>query len=225
MLDLYHNRRFALRHSNYRWICRFDSDFVAYTDGENNILKLRKLLLNLPGGIIPKVILLKYISVDGDFWHFRTHGIISNRKRPIIDGPRMSIYEYFPFCTFFRFKRREFFTFQIFMKKIFIKTIHIMHCSVKSGINHFLRSERTNWRELGDFKKYPNLLSYIKDIIEEKYNTSNLKEAIDIFLKKEIYKEDKYIRYDPEKFMSYPSLIKEEMKKKEVFKIDKFLDK
>lgn len=69
--DLYHNRQFALKQSKYRWICRFDSDFVAYTDGKNNILTLRKFLVDLPRGLIPKGIGLLKVNIDGDFWHSR----------------------------------------------------------------------------------------------------------------------------------------------------------
>jgi glycosyltransferase involved in cell wall biosynthesis len=220
--DLYHNRQFSLRQSQYRWICRFDSDFVAYTNGEYNILELRKLLLKMPKGLIPKVIALPHVKLGGDFWHVKIYDHMLNKKVSVIRKPMMRVYEYFPFFTFSRFGRREYGAFQIFMKKFVINKIHFMHCTIKSDLSHFLRSERSNWREYGNFKKYPNLLSYIKDIMKEKYNTTSIKEAYKIFLKNEIYNKNHYIEYDPDKYLPYPSLITEEMKKENVFKIAKY---
>ena len=218
--DLNHNRQFALKQSQYRWICRFDSDFVAYTNGKNNILKLRKKLLNMPRSIIPKVIGLNYVNIGGDFWHTQVRYF--NTKINVIEGPRLSIYEYFPLFTFFRFGRREYGSFQFFMNNIIVKPIFFMHCMIKSKVNLFLRSERTNWREFGKFRKYPTLFSYIKNRMEEKYHTTNIKNAIEIFLKEEIYKREYYIEYDPKKYLPYPSLIAKEMEKENVFRISKF---
>lgn len=223
LAELFSNRQFCLNQTKYRWICRFDSDYVAYTEGANSILKLRKYLLNLPRGIVPKVISLYHINIGGDFWHIRTHDFVTGGKNELIKGPEKRIYEYFPFFTFARFGRREYGAYQSFMKNIEIKTIHLMHCTIKSNLNYFLRSERSNWREVGNYKKYPTLISYIKAIIKEKYNTTSIKEAFEIFLKNEIYKKEFYIKYDPEKYLPYPRLISEEMKRNDLFKIDKFL--
>ncbi len=219
--DLYQNRNFALKQSRYRWICRFDSDFVAYTQGKNNILKLRNLLLNLPRGIIPKSISLFYINLGGDFWHSRIRDFLKHELK-ILAGPRISIYEYFPYLTFTRFGRREYATFQSYMNNITYKTVFWMHCDIKTGLNYFLRSERTNWRALGNYKKYPTLLSYIKSIIKEKYNTNNIKKALQIYLKNIHFDKNDYIKYDPKKYLLYPSLIQEEMKKKDVFRMKYF---
>lgn len=224
LIDLHQNRQFALRRSKYRWICRFDSDFVAYTDGYNNIHELREYLLKLPRRIIPKAIKLHFVNIGGDFWHVMKYYFEPKYKLKVFFGPRMSIYEYFPFLTFSRFERREYGTFQNLMNSIEIKTIHIMHCMVKSKLNSFLRSERTNWRYKGDYKKYPTLISYIKDVIIEKYNTNSVKEAIKRYSKEFMFNKDIYIKYNPEKYLPYPTLIKEEMKKKDVFRINKYSD-
>lgn len=219
--DLYQNRQFALKKSQYRWICRFDSDYVAYTSGKNNILKLRKLLLRTPQKLIPKAFLLSRVNVDGDFWHVRTLDIFLN-KCDVISKPEIRIYEYFPFFVFSRFGRREYVAFQNLFNKFKLKTVFWMHSNIKSGLNYFLRSERTNWRKIGNYKKYPTLISYIKDIIKEKYHTNNFQEAKRKYLKTIIYNPEYYIGYDEDKFLPYPSLIKEEMEKKNVFKLDNF---
>lgn len=220
--ELFENRQYALRKSNYRWICRFDSDYVAYTDGKNNILKLRRFLLNLPRGFRPKVISLSHINIGGDFWHIRIRDFVVKKKNEIYKGPEKRIYEYFPFFTFSRFGRREYGSFQIFMKNIVIKTIYFMHCTIKSDLFYFLRSERSNWREVGNYRKFPTLISYIKSIIKEKYNTTNIKDAFQKFLKNEIYNKNNYIKYDPNKLLPYPKLISKEMEREDIFRINEF---
>lgn len=219
--DLYHNRQFALKQSKFRWICRFDSDFVAYTDGENNILKLRNFLLKMPRGIIPKAISFYYLNIGIDFWHIRLYDFSIKNKIKVIAGPRMSIYEYFPFFTFGRFKGREYGTFQPFLNNIILNRVFYFHCIIKSDLDFFLRSERSNWRKTNNFKKYPTLVSYIKDIIQEKYQTSNVKKALETFSVRVIYNKKFYKKYDPEKYLPYPSLIKERMKEKDVYRISK----
>jgi len=212
--DLYQNRNFALKQSKYRWICRFDSDYVAYTSGKYNIKKLRNFLLCIPREIIPKIIYLYRINIAGDFYHSRKRDFVGNNNNfSILMGPEPRIYEYFPFFAFGRFGRREYGVFQNILRKIVYKRIHLMHCDIKSPLNFFLRSERTNWREVGNYKKYPTLLSYMKAIIYEKYSTKNFREALEIFAKKEILNEKNYIEYDPEKYQPYPKLIKDEIKK------------
>lgn len=219
--DLYHNRQFALSKSNYRWICRFDSDYIAYTTGRNNILKLRKTLLSLPRKLIPKSISLNKINIDGDFWHTRKDKF--SKKGNVIRGPEIRIYEFFPFFTFAKFGRREYGGFQNFMKNIILDDIFYMHASIKSDLNLFMREERTNWRQQGNFRKYPTLLSYIKQVIKKKYKTMDMKEALKKFLENKIYSKNNYIKYDPDKYLPYPEIIKEEMKKKEVYRINKYL--
>ena len=201
----------------------FYSDFVAYTDGKNNILQLRNIILDFPRRFIPKSISFKYINIGGDFWHIRIYDYVLKKKFEVYGGPRVSIYEYFPFLTFHRFRRREYGSFQLFLNKVILNEVYLMHCVIKPDFSYFLRSERSNWRETGNYIKYPTLISYIKDIIKEKYNTANFKKAMKIFLKNEVYNKEYYIKYDPNKYLPYPTLILEEMKKDNVFKINNLI--
>ncbi len=222
MPDLYQNRQFALMLSKYRWVCRFDSDFVAYTEGSNNIRNLRNYLLKLPRSFIPKAIGLKYINIGIDFWHSPI--TYFNEEIKILGGPRLSIYEYFPLFTFTRFGRREYGSFDMLMNKIFINTVFFMHCIIKSELNLFLRAERTNWRANGDFKQFPTLISYLKETMKKKYKTESLKKALKLFLKNEIYNINNYRKYDPKQYLDYPELIKKEMKKENIFKLENLLN-
>jgi hypothetical protein len=64
--------------------------------------------------------------------------------------------------------------------------VYIAHYELKSDIDFFLRSERTNWREQGDFSVYNNLYSYIAD----KYSLSTQDELdflAENYVRREIY--------------------------------------
>ncbi|MBV7338396.1 hypothetical protein KFU94_61250 [Chloroflexi bacterium TSY] len=92
-----------------------------------------------------------------------------------------------------------------------------MHCNLKSSQNYLYRSERTNWRELGDFTQYPTLESYVRVVIPEKYGTEDLDEAAQIFLREHIYP---FVQqYDPEKFYPYPKLVIEQIERNPIYQI------
>ena len=44
--DLYENRQYAFERSRYSWIMRIDSDYIAYTNGPNNIMNFREIIIN-----------------------------------------------------------------------------------------------------------------------------------------------------------------------------------
>jgi hypothetical protein len=84
-------------------------------------------------------------------------------------------------------------------------------------MNYFFRSERTNWREFGDFKRFGTLRSYIESIIEEKYGTSDLAEAASIYMQRHVLP---YLEpYDPKKYYPYPALVAEQMQKNPIYRI------
>lgn len=79
----------------------------------------------------------------------------------------------------------------------------------------FFRSERTNWRELGDYDTYPTLRDYIHSIIPEKYGTSDIEEACNTYLVKTIL--PNIIQYDEAKYYPYPEMIRNTMAMSETF--------
>ena len=152
-----------------------------------------------------------YFTSDQHFYHTKIYSSISKKRCKIIRGPYHKIYEYFPLFTFQRFKTVEVGTFRILLKKIALEKIFYMHCTIKSNLYLFLRSERVYWRTICDYKKYPTLESYIMDIIEEKYGTCDFNEACDIFMKT-IEDNDIYMLYNPSEYLPYPKSIREYMK-------------
>ena len=225
LADLYQNRQFAFEQSSHEWIFRADSDFVAYTDGENDIMHFREYLLKRKRQLRPETIAVPMVNVTGDFWHtgvpVRPGGYDAERMEVHVAEaavpPGVRFYRHFPFFKFLRHGRREVVRFWRLMKRIYWPAPLWMHCNIKSDMNHFFRSERTNWRKSGDFKCFPTLRSYIESIIEEKYGTGDFTEAASIYMQRHILP---YLEpYDPEKYYPYPALVAEQMKKNPIYKI------
>jgi glycosyltransferase involved in cell wall biosynthesis len=225
--DLHHNRQYAFQRSSYRWVVRADADFVAYTEGEYDIKIFREYLLSLKRSILPKVFSVPLPNVTCDFWHTGIEkppeGLGPNDPgryvTPPVTRPTLRIYEVFPGFKFKRLGRWEGVVFQRFLHLIRIELDKPlwMHCTLKTERGYLFRSERTNWRELGDFKKFPTLESYVLNIIQEKYNTSDIDEAAEIFMHFNVY--PFLTKYDPNKYYPYPNLVKKLMTHNMVYKI------
>lgn len=223
--DLYHNRQFALERSQYDWIFRADADYVAYTDGEYDIRRIREEMLKRPRSLRPEAFSLTLANLAGDFWHtgkpMKPGGQQANQDRWYLQGPvftgNLRIYRWYPGMKFQRRGRWEGVRFQPLIRRFDHPRLVCMHVNLKSDLNFFFRSERTNWRQLGDFKRYPTLQSYIEDIIFEKYGTRDVNEAAAIYMQKHLL--PYLMPYDPEKYYPYPPLIEKQMRANPYFKI------
>ena len=94
-----------------------------------------------------------------------------------------------------------------------------MHCTLKSDMSHLLRSERTNWRQLGDFDRYPTLESYVMAVVSDKYGTQDIKEAAQLYVSRHWLPH--LVPYDPDRYYPYPALVLEQMRRNPVFRIVK----
>ena len=225
---LYENRQFALERSKYQWICRFDSDYIAYTSGNYDVRELREIMLNTRPGFPPKVFGVMRVNVTGDFWHTGvSYDKVPKDERPYIfeqlSGPEIRIYQYFPGLRFVRRNRREGIAFEKLLtysnlpSRIDLKKPYWMHCMIKSDMNYFFRSERPNWRATGDFDRYPTLESYMMDIILEKYGTTSIEEACHLFMHNRFYPLLK--PYDDSCY-PYPKIVHEQMKQTPMYFIE-----
>ncbi len=213
--DLYHNRQYALEQSNYDWIARMDGDYIAHTNGEHDIKKLREIILNTKKSIRPIAFGTTQVNLVYDYFHT---GVQKERRRegegkyvpPPVTSYPARIVQYFPGMKFKRLGRWEGVRFQKYLKKIQLKKPYWFHCEFKSDMDYFYRSERTNWREMGDYEKYPTLDSYLKDVIKDKYGTDDINEACKLYMEKEFY--PFLEKYDPERYYAYPKLIKNQFK-------------
>lgn len=229
LIDLYQVRQLALSKSKYRWIVRGDADFVAYTDGEYDIQNFRKRLTAEKKSIIPKVYGAPLPNLICDFWHT---GIERSANKldsdepgryvpPPITAPNPRIYEYFPGFRFKRVGRWEATSFNRFLRFFRIKLPFPlwMHCNIKSNLDYLYRSERTNWRELGDLQTYPTLEVYLKNKVFEKFATHDLDEAAEKYMQENIY--PFITRYSPDDYYPYPSLVVTQMNTTPIYRVVK----
>ncbi len=225
--DLYQNRQYALSKSSYTWVVRADADFVAYTHSEYAIHHFRNFLLRQKNIWRPLSFGAPLPNLMADFWHTgKERSSIQLGPHdpgryvpPPITGPTLRVYRVFPGFRFMRLGRWEGTSFNRLLRwrrKELDKPLW-MHCNIKSDRNYLFRSERTNWRQLGDFKRYPTLESFVQASIKQKYQTVDIDEAAEIYLQNYVY--PFLQRYDPQKFYPYPRLVKDQMDKNCIYKI------
>ncbi|MFH1425971.1 MAG: glycosyltransferase [Candidatus Kerfeldbacteria bacterium] len=209
------NRQFAYEHSSYQWVVRCDADFIAYTDGQYSIKALRDELLSKRHSIWPEGYYIPQVNVVGDFWHtgtLRDGGTFTTIGRHMI-----RIYKAFPFFRFIRRGRWEGVRFQKLINKREWGSPVWMHCSLKSDMNFFLRSERSNWREHSDFSTYPTVESYVISRMNSKYDTTDFSEASQRYMQETVF--PLLALYDPKEYFPYPKLVEEQMRLNPIYKI------
>jgi glycosyltransferase involved in cell wall biosynthesis len=225
--DLYHNRQYAYERSSYQWIVRADGDFVAYTDGHYDIRRCREYLLARPRRYWPAAISVPLCNVSGDFWHTgmppRPGGLNPSGQRayipPAMTGHRLRVYRYVPGFRFVRRGRWEGVRYQRLYELCAVRWDRPlwMHVNLKSDRSHLFRSERTNWREFGDFERFPTLGSYIESVVEQKYGTRELDEAARRYMSQQVL--PYLVPYDPVKNPPYPRLAREQMERNPIYRI------
>jgi glycosyltransferase involved in cell wall biosynthesis len=225
--DLHHNRQFAFERSHYRWVVRADTDFVAYTSGDLDIRHFREHLLGLGRSLLPRVYGAPLPNLNCDFWHTGLEKLVhkpgvdapGRYVAPPLTAPNPRIYEVFPGFKFQRLGRWEGTSFNRvvrFLRQVWPQPFW-MHCNLKSDRVYLFRSERTNWRELGDFQHYPTLESFVRVKIQEKYHTNNLDQAAEQFMQTHVYP---FLQpYDPDKLFPYPELVLSQMERNPVYKL------
>jgi glycosyltransferase involved in cell wall biosynthesis len=215
--DLYHNREFALSKAKYRWVMRGDADYVAYTDedGKYSIRNLRNRILQTKT-IFPTSFFLEQINI---YYKINMTGISKSKKQKQEDGkleghfvpetlagfmPR--VYLNTPLLKFIRHGRTEGAKFDSLYRQIFIEQPYWFHVTLKEDKDLFYRSERTNWRQLGNYETFPYLEDYINNyVLKEKYKCT-LTEAIDRYIKCDVLP---YLKeYESNSYYPFPKIIK-----------------
>ena len=209
--DLYENRQYAYERSRFNWIVRFDSDYIAHTSGVYCISKLRNKILNTKRAIRPKAFGITLVNLFPDFWHTgleieKRDGNPNIHVPPPIGKLPARIIQCFPGMKFVRLGRWEGVRWQSRLAHESIDIPYLFHCNFKSKLNYLIRSERTNWRELGDFLKYPTKESYVLDVIRYKFGVSDLLIAADIHWNRNV---EPYLqKYDANQYFDYPEILK-----------------
>ena len=187
----------ALSLTSYRWILRWDSDFIAYTSSKRNIKFLREYLLNLN----PKKHYLIFpltFSFAGDLSHVKT-GKETNSEgyihtwHPKLKYKKKGKFESLQFPFFYKIKR--------------LKEIYFVHIGSAKPIKKLLyRFFWLFW--LKERRKYFKIDDYIAHISHEKWNDLS-PEKIAIAKYRELILPIR--KYDINEFGEYPQIMKEEV--------------
>ncbi len=149
----------ALNLTSYRWIFRWDSDFIAYTSGERNIKLLREYLLNLNPRKHYLIFPLTF-SFAGDLFHVKI-GSETNSEGYIhtwhsqLKYVKKGKFESLQIPFFFKIKR--------------LKDIYFVHIGSAKSIKKLLyRFFWLFWQK--ELDKYERIDDYIAQVSKKKWN-------------------------------------------------------
>lgn len=190
----------ALAMTSYKWIVRWDADFIAYTSGERNVVRLREYLLSLN----PNNFYLIYpllINFSYDLSHVHKNHILHSEGyihtfHPNAKYKKRGVFEVLHVPMFFSVKR--------------IFNIHFVHTGTSKCIEKLLfRYYWLIWIRDSGMKESNGIIEYIRKTAKEMWGTVNLSEII-----REIFNEQRpFLRkYEIHEFGDYPELLQSELK-------------
>jgi glycosyltransferase involved in cell wall biosynthesis len=213
IVDLYQNRQLALENSSYRWVMRCDADYVAYSDedGNRSIRCLRSRILSI-NCIWPTAIYFTRVSLamgwDSMYERDQDKGA-SLKYLPAIEGFgkfEARIYSRSRFLKFCRLGRWEGVPHIKWYRKIKINDVYWFEVTIRSAQALLYRTARTDWRELGDYVRFPTLRDFIRDFyLSRTYPGKSEEEAANEY-KKDIMSRIK--PYDESRYPPLPQRIK-----------------
>ncbi|MDA7675845.1 glycosyltransferase [Akkermansiaceae bacterium] len=210
--DLYENRQFALEKSNYNWVVRIDSDYIAYTSGASSILELRQLILSQSEGVCPLRMGISQVNLYGDLLHCgKSLDQRTGNANPFIFPPVQTlparIIEWYPMMRFQRNRGVEGVRWQKWLRSFQLAIPYWFHCTLVNDKQLFIRSQRTPWRAHGDFSRYPALDHWIDDHLIRVGKT--LEQAAAEYCQRYVtpHLED----YDEAAYYPYPDALRDEL--------------
>lgn len=210
--DLYENRQYAFERSRFQWIARFDSDYVAHTDGETDVRNLRSIILQTRRGLRPWAFGIRQTNLVHDFHYtgpprFDRDSSLRYHVPPPTNDLKARIIQWFPGMRFQRLGRWEGVRWQRYLAHRQLEESYWFHCSFKSSLDNLRRFERTNWREHGDFDRYPTLTDYLLEKVRSRFGTTNLAKAAGRHFEECI--KPHLAPFDESKYGPYPALIRD----------------
>lgn len=179
--DLSEARQVGYAASKYNWLIRADGDFICYTelDGKFSPHIFKKRLLNTK----IKYPTVYYVPQLNVFHDFNMVGDGSYAFLPFDEPLMPRIYSRSMFLKFERLGRNEGVPYIFFYRKKYLHTPLWLHATIKNPVEVRLsHSWRRDWRELGNYEKYPTLMDYVKAVkLPECYPGLSLNQASEKF--------------------------------------------
>lgn len=185
----------ALKLTSFRWIFRWDADFIAYTSGKKDIANLRNFLLSLN----QKNFYLIYpltLSFSGDLFHVKRNYELHSENY---------IHTFHPSLHYIQKRFFEVLKTPFFFKIIRIPKIYFVHIgTVKPFERLIYRFFWLFW--LKEKAKYPTIEDFIKKEAENKYDSLDIKSIAKKKMDEIII--SKVRKYNKKEFGEYPELLK-----------------
>jgi glycosyltransferase involved in cell wall biosynthesis len=216
-LDLFQLSNLGLEGSRFRWVIRWDADFVAHTSGPGDIQNLRRYLL----GLDPRRYHLVYVAaaeVAGDLFHqfpdrmIRFDGQAHTASRwaryARVEGDLNRSVLAFPDRIL-----REGSSLRIALEALRVpkfyrilrwKQVAYFHVNVKSAPHTLMRHFWLEWLRQGDFRAFPSLESYARAQIRDRWGAQDPDEASRQFM---AHYCKGLARFDADRCGPYPELL------------------
>lgn len=194
-LDLFQVSNLGLEKARFRWVVRWDADFVAHTNGAGDIRNLRRYLLALNPGYY-YLVYLPAAEVAGDLLHqfpdlwMRCDGQVHTAscwasyvpvrrtlKVSALPSPDRTLRNKATLRTTLESLRVP-----KFYRILRWNQMSYFHVNVKSARHSLMRHFWLEWLGQGDFRSFPTLESYALAQIRNKWALTDLEEAADYFM-------------------------------------------
>ncbi len=194
-LDLFQLSNLGLAKSRFRWVIRWDADFVAHTSGAGDIRNLRRYLLDLD----PRRYYLVHVpaaEVAGDLTHqfpdlrLRYDGQVHTASHRAHYVPLQQTLARSDVVTHYGLLREgpvfrvtlEALRVPKFYRVLRWKEVAYLHVNVKSSRYTLLRHFWLEWLGQGDFRAFPTLESYALAHVRARWGLNDLDEAARFFM-------------------------------------------
>lgn len=217
-LDLFQVSNLALEKARFRWVIRWDADFVAHTDGAGDIRNLRRYLLSLNPACY-HLVYLRAAEVAGDLFHqfpdlwIREDGQAHTASNSARYVPVRRTLKVSALPSPNRVLRREHILRSTleslrvpkFYRILRPKVVAYFHVNVKSARHTLMRHFWLEWLGLGDFHTFQTLKSYVLAQVRTKWSLSDLDEAAEYFM---AYYCKELAPFDAQRCGPYPELLR-----------------
>ena len=189
----------GLKYSSYRWILKWDPDFILH---EKYIVAIQKLIKELDEKNWYYAVYWPHLCLDGDLFHYNPKNYLHIEHW---------LFNYHPKLKYEMVGWMEILILPLFYKRIDIDAPMSFHLrTVKKPVRLLYRKYWYEARRKGILDKV-DLDEYVYKRIIQDYNTSDISKAAELFLKEILRGLN---RYDPKNQLSYPKILKEFVKRK-----------
>jgi len=202
-VDYINQSNIALKNTSFRWVIRWDGDFVARTSGEFSIMHLREKILNLNPNMY-YVIYLPVVNLEGDIFH-------QGAAKVNIEGRLTTYSSNLNYIS--RRKGREIDLYYPYYHKpvyrfIIKKEYNIFHMNTLKAAKRLLFRRFLIWRA-SNYNEFPSLEDYAMYRIKKEWRIDNFEEAARYYVNEILCKS--LVPYDKNQFGEYPDLLKKEL--------------